>query len=73
MFLKFNVEVLTDGNRITPSSAIAIKQRNPFVNRDDRSYLLVIHNSLMGIHNYYNLILHRGRTYHACSERSCVV
>ena len=57
MFLKFNVEVLTDGNRITPSSAIAIKQRNPFVNRDDRSYLLVIHNSLMGIRNYYNLIL----------------
>ena len=57
MFLKFNVEVLTDGNRITLSSAIAIKQRNPFVNRDDRSYLLVIHNSLMGIRNYYNLIL----------------
>ena len=57
MFLKFNVEVLTDGNRITPSSAIAIKLRNPFVNRDDRSYLLVIHNSLMGIRNYYNLIL----------------
>ena len=57
MFLKFNVEVLTDGNRITLSSAIAIKQRNPFVNRDDRSYLLVIHNSLMGIRNHYNLIL----------------
>ena len=57
MFSKFNVEVLTDGNRITLSSAIAIKQRNPFVNRDDRSYLLVIHNSLMGIRNYYNLIL----------------
>ena len=73
MFLKFNVEVLTDGNRITPSSAIAIKLRNPFVNRDDRSYLLVIHNSLMGIRNYYNIILHRSRTYHGYYERSCVV
>ena len=73
MFLKFNVEVLTDGNRITLSSAIAIKQRNPFVNRDDRSYLLVIHNSLMGIRNYYNIILQRSRTYHAYYECSCVV